>query len=131
MGADSAQRTPYERWRRLKRARTASGNSCASTSSSSSFASYVVNPQTGRHDFGLSSEDDDDDDVDSVTSGVDETTDGHEAHDERPLALSSSSSVLQHIVAPSLPPPPYPVDPYHFYCKAPGTTTARGRPRRT
>ncbi|CAI5726307.1 unnamed protein product [Hyaloperonospora brassicae] len=115
--ADSAKRTPYEQWRRLKRARTASGNSCASTSSSSSFASYVVNPQTGRHDFGLSSGDDDD--VDSVTSGVDEATDGHEAQEERPL----SSSVLQQIVAPSLPPPPYPVDPYHFYCKATGTTT--------
>ncbi|KAL4160400.1 hypothetical protein PRNP1_000969 [Phytophthora ramorum] len=88
--------TPYEQWRRLRRARTASGNSCASTSSTSSFASYVVNPQTGRPDFGLGSDDEEDEEV--------------EEEEEVP-------SVLQHIVAPLLPPPPYPVDPYHFYCR--------------
>ncbi|RLN51208.1 hypothetical protein BBJ29_008938 [Phytophthora kernoviae] len=79
-----------------------SGNSNASTSSTSSFASYVVNPQTGRQDFGLGSDDEEEEEEEAM---VDE-----EIQTDVP-------SVLQHIVAPSLPPPPYPVDPYHFYCK--------------
>ncbi|KAF4323415.1 hypothetical protein BBO99_00003128 [Phytophthora kernoviae] len=101
---DSEYRTtPYEQWRRLRRARTVSGNSNASTSSTSSFASYVVNPQTGRKDFGLGSDDEEEEEEEEAM--VDE-----EIQTDVP-------SVLQHIVAPSLPPPPYPVDPYHFYCK--------------
>ncbi|GMF12812.1 unnamed protein product [Phytophthora lilii] len=115
------QSTPYEQWRRLRRARTASGNSCASTSSTSSFASYVVNPNTGRHDFGLGSDDENDDeeeeDLDSLMD-VEE-----EEEPDRPDGLPS---VLQHILAPSLPPPPYPVDPYHFYCKPKRTNTGAG-----
>ncbi|CAH0479683.1 unnamed protein product [Peronospora belbahrii] len=102
-----AQSTPYEQWRRLRRARTASGNSCASTSSTSSFASYVINPNTGRYNFGLGSDDDDDEDLDNIMD-VEEVKDRQEG----------LPSVLQHIIAPSLPPPPYPVDPYHFYCKS-------------
>ncbi|GMF22742.1 unnamed protein product [Phytophthora fragariaefolia] len=113
--------TPYEQWRRLRRARTASGNSCASTSSTSSFASYVVNPNTGRRDFGLGSDDEGDDEDEDLDSGVDvEVDDGLED------AREGLPSVLQHIIAPSLPPPPYPVDPYHFYCKPKRTNTGAG-----
>ncbi|OWZ19463.1 hypothetical protein PHMEG_0006278 [Phytophthora megakarya] len=110
--SNGVQSTPYEQWRRLRRARTASGNSCASTSSTSSFASYVVNPNTGRPDFGLGS-DDEEEDVDSV---MDEEEDRQEG----------LPSVLQHIIAPSLPPSPYPVDSYHFYCKSKRTNTGTG-----
>ncbi|RLN59411.1 hypothetical protein BBP00_00006525 [Phytophthora kernoviae] len=78
-----------------------SGNSNASTSSTSSFASYVVNPQTGRQDFGLGSDDEEEEEEAMVDEEI----------------QTDVPSVLQHIVAPSLPPPPYPVDPYHFYCK--------------
>ncbi|KAF4130177.1 hypothetical protein GN958_ATG20592 [Phytophthora infestans] len=113
------QSTPYEQWRRLRRARTASGNSCASTSSTSSFASYVVNPKTGRHDFGLGSDDEldeeEDEDLDTVMD-VEEEEDRQEG----------LTSVLQHIIAPALPPPPYPVDPYHFYSKSKRTNTGAG-----
>uniref|UniRef100_M4BDR5 Uncharacterized protein n=1 Tax=Hyaloperonospora arabidopsidis (strain Emoy2) TaxID=559515 RepID=M4BDR5_HYAAE len=119
-GESSKKSTPYEQWRRLKRARTASGNSCASTSSTSSFASYVVNPKTGRHDFGLGSDDEvegGENDLDSVVGGKEEEEEGR--HEELP-------SVLHHIIAPSLPPPPYPVDPYHFYCKSKPTNTGTG-----
>ncbi|RLN06611.1 hypothetical protein BBJ28_00002810 [Nothophytophthora sp. Chile5] len=99
--------TPYEHWRRLRRARTVSGNSSASTSSTSSFSAYVVNPNTGRPDFGLGSdEEEDDEDLEMMV-------DDEEEEEQR----EGLPSVLQHIVAPSLPPPPYPVDPYHFYCK--------------
>ncbi|KAI9909942.1 hypothetical protein PsorP6_010523 [Peronosclerospora sorghi] len=35
-------------------------------------------------------------------------------------------SMLQHIIAPSLPSQPYPVDPYHFYCKARRTNSGAG-----
>ncbi|ETO79065.1 hypothetical protein F444_06199 [Phytophthora nicotianae P1976] len=112
------QSTPYEQWRRLRRARTASGNSCASTSSTSSFASYVVNPKTGRHDFGLGSDDEleeeEEEDLDSVMDVEEE---------DRQEGLPS---VLQHIIAPALPPPPYPVDPYHFYSKSKQTNTGAG-----
>ncbi|KAG3022765.1 hypothetical protein PC128_g10072 [Phytophthora cactorum] len=118
-GSGGVQSTPYEQWRRLRRARTASGNSCASTSSTSSFASYVVNPKTGRHDFGLGSDDEldeeEDEDLDSVMD-VEEEEDRQEG----------LPSVLQHIIAPALPPPPYPVDPYHFYSKSKRTNTGAG-----
>ncbi|RLN73874.1 hypothetical protein BBJ28_00006589 [Nothophytophthora sp. Chile5] len=107
--------TPYEQWRRLRRARTVSGNSSASTSSTSSFSAYVVNPNTGRPDFGLGSdEEEDDEDLEMM---IDD--------DEEEEPREGLPSVLQHIVAPSLPPPPYPVDPYHFYCKPkPATSPA-------
>jgi hypothetical protein len=111
------QSTPYEHWRRLRRARTASGNSCASTSSTSSFASYVVNPNTGRPDFGLGS--DDEEDEEDLDSAMDAEEEQQQHHEELP-------SVLQHIIAPSLPPPPYPVDSYHFYCKPKRTNTGTG-----
>ncbi|KAE8907320.1 hypothetical protein PF003_g8197 [Phytophthora fragariae] len=116
------QSTPYEQWRRLRRARTASGNSCASTSSTSSFASYVVNPNTGRHDFGLGSYDeiDDEEELDSIMDV--EVEEMEEVEDRR----EGLPSVLQHIIAPSLPPPPYPVDPYHFYCKPKRMNTGAG-----
>ncbi|POM61793.1 hypothetical protein PHPALM_29143 [Phytophthora palmivora] len=90
-----------------------SGHSDASSGvQSTPFASYVVNPNTGRPDFGLGS-DDEEEDVDSV---MDEEEDRQEG----------LPSVLQHIIAPSLPPPPYPVDPYHFYCKSKRTNTGTG-----
>ncbi|KAL3672050.1 hypothetical protein V7S43_002714 [Phytophthora oleae] len=116
---NGVQSTPYEQWRRLRRARTASGNSCASTSSTSSFASYVVNPKTGRQDFGLGSDDEMDDEEEDLESAMDE----EEEEEERQEGLPS---VLQHIIAPSLPPPPYPVDQYHFYCKAKRTNSGAG-----
>lgn len=116
---NGGQSTPYEQWRRLRRARTASGNSCASTSSTSSFASYVVNPRTGRQDFGLGSDDemDEEEDLDSVMD---------EEEEEEEQQQEGLPSVLQHIIAPSLPPPPYPVDQYHFYCKAKRTNSGAG-----
>ncbi|KAG7380100.1 hypothetical protein PHYPSEUDO_007764 [Phytophthora pseudosyringae] len=117
----AVQSTPYEQWRRLRRARTASGNSCASTSSTSSFASYVVNPKTGRHDFGLGSDDEEEDEEEEEDSAMDGEEQAQE--DDR---LEGLPSVLQHIVAPSLPPPPYPVDPYHFYCQSKRTNTGAG-----
>lgn len=107
--------TPYEQWRRLRRARTVSGNSNASTSSTSSFASYVVNPKTGRQEFDFGSDlEDDDEDEEGTVDDEDE---------QQPEGLPS---VLQHIIAPALPPPPYPVDPYHFYCKAKRTNPGAG-----
>uniref|UniRef100_A0AAV1U4B6 Uncharacterized protein n=1 Tax=Peronospora matthiolae TaxID=2874970 RepID=A0AAV1U4B6_9STRA len=118
-GEGSKKSTPYEQWRRLKRARTASGNSCASTSSTSSFASYVVNPKTGRHDFGLGS----DDEIEGADNDLDSVVGGREEEEGRREELPS---VLHHIIAPSLPPPPYPVDPYHFYCKSKPTNTGAG-----
>ncbi|CAI5747140.1 unnamed protein product [Peronospora destructor] len=117
-GTGEASSTPYEQWRRLRRARTGSGNSCASTSSTSSFASYVINPNTGRHNFGLGSDDeveDEEEDLDSLMN-VEEEKDTQEG----------LPPVLQHIIAPSLPPPPYPVDPYHFYCKSKRINTGAG-----
>ncbi|KAG6622439.1 Armadillo-type fold [Phytophthora cinnamomi] len=127
-GGAAGQSTPYEQWRRLRRARTASGNSCASTSSTSSFASYVVNPNTGRHDFGLGSDDEadeeeEDEELDSVMDEAVEVEDVDVDVEDRREGLPS---VLQHIIAPSLPPPPYPVDPYHFYCKPKRTNTGAG-----
>ncbi|EGZ24171.1 hypothetical protein PHYSODRAFT_344634 [Phytophthora sojae] len=121
-GGAGGQSTPYEQWRRLRRARTASGNSCASTSSTSSFASYVVNPNTGRHDFGLGSDDEVDDEDEDLDSVMDEVVEVEEVEDRR----EGLPSVLQHIIAPSLPPPPYPVDPYHFYCKPKRMNTGTG-----
>ncbi|CAH0492209.1 unnamed protein product [Peronospora farinosa] len=118
-GTGDAPSTPYEQWRRLRRARTGSGNSCASTSSTSSFASYVINPNTRRHNFGLGSDDEAEDEEEDLDSLMDVEEEEKDTQERLP-------SVLQHIIAPSLPPPPYPVDPYHFYCKSKRINTGAG-----
>ncbi|KAI9905188.1 hypothetical protein PsorP6_013755 [Peronosclerospora sorghi] len=95
-----------KKWKILRRARTASGNSCASTSSTSSFAS--------RYDFGLGN----DGEIEDGGDG-DGLMDVEDRRGELP-------SMLQHIIAPSLPYQPYPVDPYHFYCTARRTNSGSG-----
>ncbi|TDH65506.1 hypothetical protein CCR75_004043 [Bremia lactucae] len=118
-GKVAGKSTPYDHWKRLRRARTASGNSCASTSSTSSFASYVINSKTLPRDFDLESDDEVDGDQGRIVNEEkNEVTDGILPY------------VLQHVIAPVLPSPPYPVDPYHFYSnlkrkhEGPGTAAA-------
>ncbi|KAL8009568.1 putative armadillo-like helical protein [Plasmopara halstedii] len=109
------QSTPYEDWKRLRRARTSSGNSCASTSSTSSYASYVVNPTTERQDFEPGSDDE--------LNEREKKNFKHMGHRDMEVGLPS---VLKHIFAPVLPPPPYPVDSYHFYTKSKQTYSGAG-----
>lgn len=116
-GSGGMERTPYEHWRRLRRARTTSGNSCASTSSTSSFASYVVNPKTGQFDCELES------DVQSNEEEAENRSSIRNLNKDKP---KEPPFVLERIVAPVLPPPPYPVDSYHFYSKSKRTNTGAG-----
>lgn len=118
---------------RLRRSRTVSGNSNASTSSSSSRSSYV--PTTGSSASfplppaipgttlrGCTFSQDTDDEMDgSRLSGDDDNDDDDDTssdasggHNNRPS--DEFRGALQHVTAPALPPAPYPVDPYHFYC---------------
>lgn len=115
---------------RLRRSRTVSGNSNASTSSSSSLSSYVPTTSASASFPGLPpvavgaslrpralSQDVDEDMSDA---DADDDGSGSEAGASRPS--DEFREALQRVAAPALPPAPYPVDPYHFYCARQAST---------
>ncbi|KAF1332542.1 hypothetical protein FI667_g3437, partial [Globisporangium splendens] len=87
-------------WRIRRRGRSVSDNSSSSTSSLSSNASSSA----GRFSIQQLSAS-----VSALRSG---SMDSDDSMDGSTLATVGSI-----VVAPQLPQPPYPVDPYHFYCK--------------
>ncbi|KAI9907861.1 hypothetical protein PsorP6_004667 [Peronosclerospora sorghi] len=79
-------------------------------------ALVVLAASRRRYDFGLGNDGDIEDGGDG--DGIMDV----EEEDRR----GELPSMLQHIIVPSLPSQPYPVDPYHFYCKDRRTNSGAG-----
>lgn len=94
----------YGEWRIRRRGRSVSDNSSSSTSSMSSSSSSNASRLSMQQ---LSAS------VSALRSG---SMDSDDSMDGSMMAVGSV------VVAPALPQPPYPVDPYHFYCKPQQTT---------
>lgn len=98
-GGGSGNQDPGGEWHIRRRGRSVSDNSSASTSSLSSSAS------AGRFSLRQLSAD-----VSAFRSGSMDSDDSMDGSGGFPGVVGAA------VVAPPLPRPPYPVDPYHFYC---------------